>query len=135
MPENFVSTKTQKQQSITPREMLFKYIRYLPWLVISVAIMMILAYIKLHYSVPIYNVSGKMLVANRGTSTAGDKFDDIFMTQGNVKINDEIEIIKSRSIAARVIKDLGLQTTIVNKGKIRNSLVHPLEAPFFIQYS
>ena len=67
------------------------------------------------------------------SSGGREKFDDIFSMQGgNLKINDEIEIFRSRPIAARVIKDLGLQTTIVNKGKIRNTLVHPLEAPFIV---
>lgn len=133
MPEELSFIKPQKQQSITPRELVFKYIRHLPWLILSVAVMLILAYIKLRYSVPIYSVSGKLLVTSRGTSGGGERFDDIFTMQGgSIKINDEIEIIKSRSIAARVIKDLGLQTSIINKGKIRNSLVHPLEAPFII---
>ena len=131
MPET-VSSTFQNKPKVTPRELIYKYVRYLPWLVISVSIMMILAYIKLHYSIPIYNIAGKLLVSGRGASAGGEKFDDIFMMQGSTKINDEIEILKSRSIAGRVIKDLGLQTSIVNKGKIRNSIVHPLEAPFFI---
>ena len=131
MPEE-VSQVKNKKQPITVRDLVYKYIRYLPWVVLSVAVTLTLAYIKLYYSVPIYSVSSKMLVSG-GASAGAGKFDDIFSVQsGNIKINDEIEIFKSRPIAARVIKDLGLQTTIVNKGKIRNSQVHLLEAPFMI---
>lgn len=132
MPEELSPIKPQKN-NITPRELVYKYIRYIPWLVLSVAVCMVLAYFKLHYSVPVYSVYGKLLVSSRGGGGGGEKFDDIFsMQSGNMKINDEIEIIRSRSIAARVIRDLDLQTTIINKGKIRNTLVHPLEAPFAI---
>ena len=132
MPEE-VSALKNKKQAITVRDLVYKYIRYLPWLIISVAVALTLAYVKLYYSVPIYSVSSKMLVGSMGSSGGMGKFDDIFSVQsGSMKLNDEIEIFKSRPIAARVIKHLGLQTTIVNKGKIRNSQVHLLEAPFIV---
>ena len=52
----------QKKTGLTPREIFLKYIRFLPWLVISLAIMLLLAYVKLRYSTPIYNVTAKLLV-------------------------------------------------------------------------
>ena len=66
---------------VTPREHIVRYIRYLPWLVISVAIMLVAAYIKLRYSIPIYNVSGKLLVSAQMLGGGNDKFDDIFSMQ------------------------------------------------------
>jgi tyrosine-protein kinase Etk/Wzc len=132
MPEGSNVINKPAQQRTSPRELVYKYIRYIPWLAISVAIMLVLAYLKLYYSTPMYNVSGKMLVTSGGSTRGAEKFDDIFMTQGSIKINDEIEIIKSRPIAARVIKHLSIQNSIVNKGKIRSTTVHPLEAPFRI---
>ena len=131
MPEE-VSQQKNKKQAITVRDLVFRYIRYLPWVLLSVGVALVFAYVKLYYSVPIYSVSSKMLVSS-GASGGVGKFDDIFsMQSGSIKINDEIEIFKSRPIAARVIKDLGLLTTIINKGKIRNSQVHILEAPFLV---
>ena len=93
--------------------------------------MLMAAYIKLRYSTPIYNVSGKLLVTTQSPySNSSEKFDDIFMMQRADKINDEIEIIKSRSIAARVVRSLGLQMQVYNKGKIRSTVVHPRDVPF-----
>lgn len=132
MAEEFTVSNNTKKQAITPRELIYKYLRYLPWLIISVAIMLVFAYIKLRYSTPIYNVSGKLLVtAQNPYGNNSEKFNDIFMMQGSsAKINDEIEIIKSRSIASRVIKSLGLQTSIYNRGKIRSTVVYPRNIPF-----
>ena len=133
MSEEALQIKHKKLQVITVRELVYKYVRYVPWLAVSVAVMLTLAYIKLYYSVPVYSVGSKLLVTGGGASGGDEKFDEIFSMQGsNLRISDEIEIFKSRPIAARVIKDLDLQTTIINKGKIRNSLVHPLEAPFLV---
>lgn len=117
--------------SITPREVILKYIRYLPWAILSIVTMLAGAYIKLRYSTPIYNVSGKLLVNSQTPySNAGEKFDDIFMMQRADKLNDEIEIIKSRSMASRVVRSLGLEMQVYNKGKIRSTIIHPAEVPF-----
>lgn len=132
MPEEHISNQ-RTTLKISPRELIFKYIRYLPWVVISLAVTLVLAYLKLRYSTPIYSVSGKLLVSNQSpysTSGGGDKFNDIFMSQRVDKLNDEIEIIKSRNLASRVVMALGLQKQVYSKGKIRTSIVYPGSVPF-----
>src|SRR5688500_13249580 len=116
--------------TVTPRELIFKYIRYLPWVVISVAILLMLAYIKLRYSTPIYSVSGRSLLTRPRSNGGGEKCDDIFMMEKGDRINDEIESIKSRSMAARVVRALRLQKQVYNKGTIRSTVIHPRELPF-----
>ena len=128
-----LETKQEKLSRVTPRELIVKYIRYIPWLAISVALLLMLAYVQLRYSTPIFSVSGKILVKNPNPyANNGDKFDDIFMMQqsGNRNLNDEMEIIRSRYMAQRVVTALKLQLMYYNKGKIRSSLIHPAEVPF-----
>jgi len=132
MPEDIITNQRSKL-AISPRELIFKYIRFLPWVIISLAITLILAYVKLRYSTPIYSVSGKMLVSSQspyGTGGGGDKFNDIFMMQRSDKLNDEIEIIKSRNMAERVVRALGLEKQMYSKGKIRTSVIYPGSVPF-----
>jgi tyrosine-protein kinase Etk/Wzc len=117
--------------TISPREIIFRYIRYLPWVIISISLALVVAYIKLRYSTPIYSVAGKLLVTTQTPYGGRDKFDDIFsMQSSNNKLNDEIEIIKSRNMATRVIRSLGLQKQVYNKGKIRSSIIHSADVPF-----
>ena len=125
----------QKKTGLTPREMFLKYVRFLPWVVISLAVMLLLAYLKLRYSTPIYNVSAKLLVKNNNqNSNVGEKFDDIFMMQGSRNnMNDEIEIIKSRFMAKRVVLKRQLQVQYYNKGQVRTSAVYPGDMPFIAQ--
>lgn len=130
MPNETIEIK-QFGPPVSPREIVVKYVRFLPGVIISVAIMLVLAWAKLRYSVYIYNVSGKLYVTNQVPySNQGEKFDDIFMNQRSEKINDEIEMIRSRSIAGRVVRSLGLQKQVINKGKIRSSIVHSRDVPF-----
>jgi tyrosine-protein kinase Etk/Wzc len=137
MPEDMLELSRKKQIAISPREIIFKYLKYLPWVVISVAFMLVLAYIKLRYSTPVFSINGKMLVKKNSSpySNGGEKFDDIFMMQGGSNsMTDEIEIIKSRLMAARVAKSLGLQLQFYGKGKIRTSaIIHPLDMPFWVE--
>lgn len=138
MTEDSLQYLQKKQVGVTPREIVFKYIRYLPWVIISVALMTVLAYLKLRYSTPVYSVGGKLLVKKNSSpygNGGGGKFDDIFMMQGsNSSLNDEIAFIRSRYMSARVVRALGLQTQFYNKGKIKDpSVIHPLDLPFLFE--
>ncbi|MFM9911770.1 MAG: GumC family protein [Chitinophagaceae bacterium] len=132
MSEELSELLKQKKGSLTPREVFLKYIRFFPWVVISLALMLLLAYIKLRYSPPIYSVNSKLLVKNNNqNSNAGDKFEDIFMMQsGRTNMNDEIEVIKSRYMAKRVITKLNFQYQYFNKGQFRSSAIHQRDMPF-----
>lgn len=127
-----------RKQGFTPRELIFKYVRYLPWLIISVALMLVLAYLKLRYSTPVYSINGKILVKKNSNpyGSGNGKYDDIFTIQGTSSnnLNDEIEVIRSRYMAARVVKALGLQTQYYNKGKIKTpAVIHPADLPFVFE--
>jgi tyrosine-protein kinase Etk/Wzc len=138
MAEDMLQYSQKRQGGISPRELVFKYIRYLPWVIISVALLLTLAWLKLRYSTPIYSVSGKILVKKNSNPYAGGtsgKFDDIFMMQSaSSNLNDEIAFIQSRYMSARVVRALGLQTRFYNKGKIKDpAAIHPADLPFDFQ--
>jgi capsular exopolysaccharide synthesis family protein len=135
MTPEISDTYQKKQMAASPRELVMKYIRYLPWIVISVALMLMLAYLKLRYSTPIYTVSGKLLVARNNNRNSGDKFEDIFMMQqgSSNNLNNEMEILRSRFMASRVVKALDLQVLYLNKGKIRTTAIHAKDMPFQLE--
>ena len=124
--------ETKKLQMPSPREFLLRYVKYLPWILISLAIALVLAKIKLRYATPIYKAEARLLIKKEGSYSRGnDKFDDIFAGGSIQNVYNEIEIIKSRPLAARVVKALRLQTSCYNKGSIRSSLLYH-EAPITI---
>jgi tyrosine-protein kinase Etk/Wzc len=132
MSEEIIGNQRAKN-AISPREIIFRYIHFVPWVIISVAVALVGAYVKLRYTTPIYSTAGKLLVTSQSPygGGGGDKFDDIFMLQQRVdKLNDEIEIIKSRNMATRVINSLGLQKQVYNVGKIRTSVIYSGIVPF-----
>ena len=136
MPEKLNEAVTQpaffinpeNQPSLGLKDFLFKYLRYLPWIITSVVLFLVLAYIKIRYTVPTYHVQSSLLIkddngrANLGGGGKDEKFDELFLNQGSVNLSNEIEILRSRPLLTRVARDLGLQIKQYTKGSIRSSL-------------
>jgi tyrosine-protein kinase Etk/Wzc len=117
--------EVKKLQLPSPREFLLRYIKYLPWILVSLAVALVLAKIKLRYATPIYKAESRLLIKKETPyGRSNDKFDEIFAGGSIQNVYNEIEIIKSRPLAARVAKALRLQTSCYNKGNIRSSLLY-----------
>jgi tyrosine-protein kinase Etk/Wzc len=123
---NHQHAKQEALSKFSYREFLLKHLKYIPWILISVSLFLIGAYIKLRYSPRVYRVDGSMLIKNDNPYGGGnDRFDDIFMmSQSNINLNNEIEILKSRPLLQRVAARLGLQYRYMNKGNIRSTIIY-----------
>ncbi len=119
-----------------PKDFLFKYLHYLPWILVCGSFFLVLAYLKVRFSTPIFRVQSSILVKNEqgegGGARGNQQFEDIFSSEGSVNLNNEIEVLKSRPIMERVVRDLKLQTYYYNTGRIRSSLVYPNQ-PFALE--
>lgn len=120
-----------KLTAFSPREFLLKYLRYIPWLIVSTGLFVTLAYLKLRYSPVVYLVQSKLLIKNDGKSAGQDKLSDLFLTNESQNLNDEIQILKSTGISKRLIRNLGLQISYASVGNVKSYQLHPLETPFW----
>ncbi len=122
------------QQTLNIKDIFYKYIRYFPFLVLSVALSLLTAYIYLRYTVPTYSSVGiiQLGVQTGGRSSEGDKVEDLlFGSNKGQELQSEIEVIKSKPLMARVINKLGLQLNYTALGRIRDENVYN-KAPFFL---
>jgi len=130
------TTKKDNRWNISPREFIFRYLWVVPWIIVSAVVLLVLAYIKVRYTTQIFQVKSSLLIKNDQDNNGGGKdprFADLFMAQGTVNLSNEVEILKSRPVLARVIRDRQLQFRCYNKGKVRSSLIYP-EHPFRIEF-
>jgi len=131
------SSLQDSRWKLSPREFLFRYLWLIPWILISAFVFLVLAYIKVRYTTQIYEVKASLLIKNDRDNGGGGKdprFEELFMAQGNVNLNNEVEILKSRPVLSRVVKDIQLQFLCYNRGKVRSSLIYP-ERPIRIQFT
>jgi capsular exopolysaccharide synthesis family protein len=115
------------------RDLFYKYVRFLPLFVLSVALTLFGAYIYLRYSVPIYKVGGSMVIkSEQGGGGGGDKkFENLFVNDKAQNIQNEIEILKSKPLMQRVIDSLHLQFNYFAKGKIKTVNMYK-QRPFHV---
>jgi len=132
MSEELVANKAESS-GLSIRDLFYKYIRFLPFFILSVALALLGAYLYLRYTIPVYNVTGTMLIKNEQTSSGrGDSFDDFFGNNKALNIQSEIEVLKSRPLMERVVDSLGLNFEYSAVGKIKTVNVYR-SAPFRIE--
>ena len=102
------------------RDLFYKYVRFLPLFILSVAFALLIAYLYLRYSVPQFSVGGTMLIRmEQPGGGRGDKFDELFNSNKANNIQSEMEILRSRPLMERVVDSLHLQFSYTAKGKIK----------------
>ena len=128
---SFASQQRKVTASLSPREILFKYLVYLPWVVLSVLLAVLLAFLNLRYQPNIYSVTGTLMVKDPSVSSKTDKIEDLLLTTNqNKNINDEIQVVRSTNIARRVVRSLGLEVQYEQQGAIRGTLIKPSDCIF-----
>jgi len=127
----FISEAQPKKniiRSLEPRELVYKYIHYLPWVVVSAVLFLLLGYVKVRYTTQIYSVQSSMLFKNDQNSASlgkDEKFAELFMEQGATNLSNEVQTLRSRPVLQRVVRALHLQYQYYNKGSVRSSLMYP----------
>ena len=101
----------EPSSSINIKEVLFPYLLKWKWFVLSFFVIMISTFFYLRYSTPIYEVSASVLVKDEkkgDVSSALSSFSDMGLDLGGVqsKLENEIEILKSRTILSSVAAEL-----------------------------
>lgn len=122
--ENTNSEQQPQKLSLFDPQMLFKLlVLNWKWFILSLIICLGLAYIKLRYSTTIYQTTAKMLVkAERQSSRSTMNVQgmaNLGMISQTEGFDNELEIVRSKSLATDVVRDLKLNVEYSMKGNIR----------------
>jgi capsular exopolysaccharide synthesis family protein len=104
--------------NLSIKDLFFKYVRFLPVFLVSVALFLLGAYLYLRYTTPIYRVTGT-LTFKSDESSRGGRFNDIFLAKSVGDVQTEIEILKSQALMEKVVDSAKLQTSYYAVGKIK----------------
>lgn len=134
--EDQLILEKRESAGLTFKEMLFKYLRFLPFFIISFSLALLTGYIYLRYTTPTYSSNGALVVKEDNTATSGlgsaDRFQQMFVMDNAINVKNEIEIIKSRQLMKRIIHDLNLNYNYYAKGKIKESNIYG-SSPFIVE--
>lgn len=115
------------------KELFFRYIRFLPLFIISVALSLLVAYLYLRYATPVYRSTGTLVIQGGESSTQGDeKFQALFSSGGSKNIQSEIEYLRSRPLMERVVRSLNLNISYYGVGNIKEQNIYK-SSPVILQ--
>lgn len=111
-------------EEINIKEVFQKYLKYWYLFVIGVIIAGAVAFLYLRYTTPQYRINSSLLIKDdkKGPSLADNVvLEDLDLFQAGKNIDNEIEILKSKSLMNRVLKELALNTTYYVDGRVKST--------------
>ena len=136
------------------KDLIETYTKHWKWFFLSVLVALTLAFLKIRYSIPEYATQAQIqIVQDKNASTGLSVFGDLdIFGGGSSKVEDEIQILTSRSSLIEVVKELRLNIKVISMGNIisseqyenppfkvnfiaTDSLLHNVEYEFFIELS
>lgn len=111
------------------------YIKQWRWFILSVISCIGLAFLNLRYTTPQYSAVAKiMLLDDKDNSSRGALRDlSIFSEKEDAMVEDEIQVIKSRSFLRNIVKRLNLNVKYYVKGRVYESELYK-SAPITINF-
>ena len=104
------------EEKVNYQELLFRYVIHWPWFVASVLICLIGAWGYLYFQIPVYQVSASIIIKDdkKGGNSGSADLENLGL--GGVitsaqSIDNEIEVLRSKTILKEVVKSLELYIT------------------------
>ena len=111
----------QSEEQVNIQELLFRYLIHWPWFVVSIIICIACAWGYLRLTTPIYNISATVLIKDEkkggGASMSSDleKMGLEGFVSSSSNVDNEIEVLRSKSLAREVVNNLGLFVTYMDE--------------------
>ena len=103
------------EEKVNYQELFFKYIIHWPWFVASVLACLIGAWVYLHFQTPVYQVSASIMIKDDkkggGNTTDLESLGLGGMITSTQSIDNEIEVLRSKTILKEVVNNLELYIT------------------------
>lgn len=124
MENNQIKKNIRQEEPLNIRDLIFKFVVYWPWFVISAIVLVVCAYIYLRFQEPVYSITSTILVKEQDQrtkmmGTAGGAMSALQDMGGftmSSSFDNELEILKSRTLVKKVVSELGLYINTYRKG-------------------
>ena len=119
--ERNVKRTEESEEEVNIQEILFRYLIHWPWFIVSVIICIACAWGYLRLATPVYNITATVLIKDEkkgGGASMSSELErmglDGFVSSSN-NVDNEIEVLKSKSLALEVVNNLNLFVTYIDE--------------------
>ena len=107
----------QSEEQVNIQELLFRYLIHWSWFIVSIIICIACAWGYLRLATPVYNISATVLIKDDKKGSGANMSSELekmgldgFVSSSN-NVDNEIEVLRSKSLAREVVNHLGLFVT------------------------
>ena len=135
MQNSITNQKQEKGLELAP--IINKYLGFWKWFILGIIVSIILASVYLRYTTPKYKASATILVKDDkkgGMLSELSAFSELGLGGVKSNLDNEIEILKSRSLIESTIKKGNLNITLFMIGRINNGEIYnsrPIQINFY----
>lgn len=121
--KNYLLEEDNETSGFDYKAFLVKLLMYWPWILGSVAVFLIGAFFYLKTLTPLYTVSSSVLIKNESKGGAGgaDLADLGFVSTSTQSFDNELEILRSRTLIKKVVTALDLYVSYSVPGQFRDT--------------
>lgn len=125
----FDESSINEEENIDIKSLIGRYLRYWPWFVGAVFLMLVGAFMYLRYAPRVYQTTSKIKVLDKSEGLELPTSALIFK-RSTINLENEREILTSYLIMEQVVRRLNLTTTFYRKGNIQTTQVEELPFKF-----
>lgn len=100
-------------------DIISKYLPFWPVFALAIVICFAVTFLKLRYTTPLYKATATIMLKDEETGMES-VINALEGTESKKNVENEIEIIKSRSLMTQVVVDMGLYAEVFIPGRINN---------------
>jgi len=128
------NTEDFSENKVDLKEILTTYSKHWKWFVLCAIAAIILATLYIRYATPEYAAKAKIQIVEENNSSELSAFQDLNILGGaKNKVEDEIEILNSRSNFIDVVKKLSLNLRVTSLGNVKDTEVYN-DRPFKVNF-
>ncbi len=123
MEDTIASQASPQNDDLSIKEQIAKYTVHWKWFVLSIFITITAAFLYLRYSIPVFSTQATIHVQDDqkgGALSESSALEGLGIYSGFAinNIDNELEVLKSRRLMAKVVKELGLNLEYYSVGKV-----------------
>lgn len=134
-PGNSLPVIITEDQKLDFKNIFYTFLRYWFWFVGAVFLCLLIAFLGLRYTTPLYKINSKILIKDDKSQSSGSSEDllsqiDIFNTKNNV--NNEKEVLQTHYLIKKVVNELQLNINYFSVGNIKSTELYK-NSPFEVK--
>src|SRR5258706_4566095 len=112
-----------------------KYLPYWPLFLLAMVVAVGIGYVYLRYTIPIYEANATIIIKDEKKGNEDSKLmESLDLISSNKIVENEIEIIQSRTLMLKVVKALFLYAPVYEQGQV-HSVPAYIKSPVIIEAS